>query len=93
MHADAGERLQLAFVVANEADHKMGQPGVGVSHEPVRNGGARTGEPPLVLLHHLAAAGIGVPSAMERIWSLERVAAHARRDRTGFGTPALCTAR
>jgi hypothetical protein len=38
LNADAGECLQLAFVVAGEADHKMGQPGVGVSGKPVRNG-------------------------------------------------------
>src|SRR5262249_34451103 len=60
LSADAGERLQLAFVVASEADHKMGQPGVGVSREPVGYGGRRAGGPPLVLLHHPAAARVGM---------------------------------
>src|SRR5262249_9146843 len=55
---DASGRLQLAFVISGETDHKMGQAGVGIASEAISNGGGRTSEPCLVLLHHLAAAGI-----------------------------------
>src|SRR5262245_22206579 len=54
----ASDRLQLAFVVAGETDHKMGQASIGIASEAVSNGGGRTSEPCLCLFHYFAATGI-----------------------------------
>src|SRR5262249_59058192 len=58
LQTDASGRLQLAFVVSGETDHKMGQASIGIASEAVSNGGGRTSEPCLCLFHDFAATGI-----------------------------------
>src|SRR5262249_38010234 len=58
LQTDASGRLQLAFVVSGETDHKMGQASIGIASEAVSNGGGRTSEPCLCLFHYFAATGI-----------------------------------
>lgn len=78
--ANPGDGVQLARVIAGEADHEMREAAGGVTRESVGGGVRGTAEPRLVVLHQRAAAGvIGLDEFADARLGARRIVINAHR--------------